>query len=148
MRASKASPEVSGGAGGGRPTVAGSCPDLTGGAGRGALAVPDALAARRSSFQASMALRSAMLGMSVGSVSSMPATGARFDRAKWASMLALSYVCPVCTHARQMDSGELERGTQILRSKEMQQGQPPRGTRRQSRHAQAEQAHLDQEDGI
>ena len=96
MRASKASPEVSGGAGGGRPTVAGSCPDLTGGAGRGALAVPDALAARRSSFQASMALRSAMLGMSVGSVSSMPATGARFDRAKWASMLALSYVCPVC----------------------------------------------------
>ena len=49
---------------------------------------------------------------------------------------------------RLMDSGELERGTQILRSKEMQQGQPPRGTRRQSRHAQAEQAHLDQEDGI
>ena len=35
----------------------------------------------------------------------MPARGARSDRAKWRSMLALSYVCPVCTY-RQMDSGE------------------------------------------
>lgn len=91
-------------------------PPFWGGGGSGNFqrggSLPAAAAARPAqpgcfAMKASMALRSAWLGIKVLSVSSTPDIGARDDLERWSSMLDRSNVCPVCAQ-RCQKSEQLE----------------------------------------